>query len=1230
MWRRSERQQRRLDRPRAAATLVAMPAVRLPLLACCLAVVLGGAGLPARPLPWGDQGDGTYRNPILPADYSDPDVIRVGDDFYLVASEFHFMGIQVLHSRDLVNWRVLTRVFDRLPVAAKYDEMNGYGEGTWAPSLRYHDGQFFLYACTPRDGLFLWTARDPAGPWTGPVTVRTVEQWEDPCPFWDDDGQAYLVRGRLGAGPIYLHRMSADGTQLLDDGIEIYRGPVAEGPKLFKRNGWYYLSLPEGGVERGGQSMLRSRWIEGPYERRVVVPDGGPHQGGLVELDNGESWFIGFKAAGHLGRIGYLQPVRWEGDWPVFGDNGRPVERGRKPMVAAPDAPMVPQTSDEFASPRLAPQWQWNHNPVPDGWSLGARPGWLRLHGRPAATLGEARGTLTQKLWGASGTAEIALDATRLAEGQSTGLAWQCGKELHEIGVRREGAVWRVVWRGGQGPPTATPIVRLRAEHHGDAARLSYAVDGGAFVDTGLAITLSAGQWKGARLALFCTGAGDGAADFDYFRLAHGTEALPNLLPATTPIDREALVRRHNPVTRRVDPLAPLSVGNGGFAFTVDVTGLQTFGEHYRRHGIPLETLARWCWTTEPNPENFQLADTNQDFLHADGRIVAYPTRAASPAGEWLRRNPRLHPLGQLALEWDKPDGSPLQPGDIQEPEQTLDLWTGIITSRFKLDGRPVRVTTACDPRADRIAVEVESEWVKRGKLRVRLAFPRGHDPSVKNTPPLDWSRPEEHSTEALTATWLRRRAGNVTYYVTSNQVLETEGRHEFTLRGGGGGAVLQLSLQFSAGMPSGSGEQPENAWKAIVEASAAHWAQFWRSGAAVDFTGSTNPLAPKLEERIVLSRYLTGIQCVGEVPPQESGLTCNTWYGKHHTEMLWWHTAHFVLWGRPDLAERGLDWYRARLPEARALAASRGLAGARWAKMVGPDGRESPGGNPLIVWNQPHPLHLADLLLRQSPSAENLAKYRELVFATADCLASMLVRNPATGRYDLGPPLWIAQEIHDPATSRNPSFELAYWRWALETAQRWRVRAGLARDAGWDERLRDLAPLPVRDGKYVALESHPDTWENLASRHDHPEMLMALGFLPPTAAVDEATMRRTLAAVLAEWDWRTKIWGWDYPMIAMTATRLGRPDIALEVLLREGPNNWYAPNGHCPQGSDRAQADQAAGRREIAAYLPANGSFLAAVALMVAGWNGCADPHPGFPQDGTWCIRAEGLMPLP
>lgn len=694
-----------------------------------------------------------------------------------------------------------------------------------------------------------------------------------------------------------------------------------------------------------------------------------------------------------------------------------------------------------------------------------------------------------------------------------------------------------------------------------------------------------------------------------------------------TSIDRHALVTRHNPSVHRVDYESPLTVGNGGFAFTVDVTGLQTFVDDYYRNGIPLETLSRWCWVSDPNPNGYTLADTNRDYTMADGRTVGFPTRLDNDAAAWLRRNPRSHPLAQIALEWAKDDGSPFTPADVDAPEQTLDLWRGAIVSRYRLGGSPVEVITTCDPRADRIAVRLKSPLVARGKLRVRVAFPRGHDVNIKNTPPLDWSQPEAHVSRLIDSRTVKREVGGTTYFVASDRRLEEVAPHVFRVAADEGSDQLAFTLTFAREQT-----QATLGFAEVLQRSETHWPEFWRRAGALDLTGSTNPLAAKLEERVVLSQYLEAVQCVGDVPPQESGLTCNTWYGKHHTEMIWWHTAHFALWGRPDLLEKNLDWFRAHLPEARALARSRGLRGARWAKMVGPDDRESPGGNPMIVWNQPHLVYLGELLYRDAPTRETLEKYRDLVLETAECLASMVWLDPKRGEYVLGPPLWIAQEIHDPATSQNPAYELAYWRWALRVAQTWRERLGLPRDAHWDDVIAKLSPLPVSEGKYVALESNPDTWTNLASRHDHPEMLMALGFLPEAPGVDRTTMERTLDAVLTQWDWDTKIWGWDYPMIAMAATRLGRPDVAMEVLLRDGPNNRYAPNGHCPQRSDTALAggQNGSGRREIAVYLPANGSFLSAVALMIAGWDGCAEPFPGFPKDGTWNVRAEGWRALP
>jgi len=718
---------------------------------------------------------------------------------------------------------------------------------------------------------------------------------------------------------------------------------------------------------------------------------------------------------------------------------------------------------------------------------------------------------------------------------------------------------------------------------------------------------------------------------------ACGWLAIQPAMASEAPIDRESLVSRHNPVIHQVDVDAPMTVGNGGFAFTADITGLQTFAEHYHRWGVPTETQSRWCWVSDPNPNNYTLADANRDFTNAAGRIISLPTKQSSPAGDWLRKNPRTQPLGQVLLDFKKPDDSRLLPEDIQKPEQRLDLWRGVLTSRYEIAGKPVKVTTVCHPQYDMLAVRIESELLAHGKLSAKLAFPRGHDPTTKNTPALDWSRPESHESRLLHPGlgWVQieRRVLDAKYQVIVTwglgSVFSRVGPHEFRLTTTNAQNILEFTVGFHPGpaLPS--------AWPSVVmtvAASAGHWNKFWTNSGAVDFSGSTDPRANQIEERVVLSRYLMAAQMAGDVPPQESGLTCNTWYGKHHTEMIWWHAAHFALWGNDGLLAKNLEWYQQQLPAARQLARQRGLRGARWAKMTGRDMRESPGGNPLIVWNQPHPVHLCELLYRNKPTQETLHRYRELVLETAECLASMVCFDEAKGIYVLGPPLWIAQEIYNQATSQNPSFELAYWQWALVTAQKWRERLGMNRDEKWDHIIQHLAPVPQKDGKYVALGSNPDTWDNIDSRHDHPTMLAPLGMLPGTG-VERATMERTLDAVLKNWDWETKIWGWDYPMIAMTAARLGRPETAVEILLREGPNNKYLPNGHCPQRSDEAMTKNArpgARKREIAVYLPANGALLSAVAMMAAGWDGNTNQAPGFPKDGKWQVRVEGLHPLP
>ena len=689
---------------------------------------------------------------------------------------------------------------------------------------------------------------------------------------------------------------------------------------------------------------------------------------------------------------------------------------------------------------------------------------------------------------------------------------------------------------------------------------------------------------------------------------------------APAKIDRHALVTRHNPHLTAIDPWAPLSVGNGEFCFTADVTGLQTFPDYYHQNGIPTETLARWAWHTNANPNGYKLSDANRQFT-AYGQTMGYPTNQSGPAGIWLRENPQDVPLPQLSLDFVRAGGGPLAPGDLSGVSQTLDLWSGTVTSSYLIGGVPVKVVVACLPGSDVLAIRIESVLVAKGALGIRLALPRGHDIKTKNNPVLDWSLPESHTTKILaqtdrTLTLEHTRDGS--RYVTALRAeaplqIASAGPHAFRV-GAGQGEVLEFTVAFS------SGESVVAPGAAQVRAaSAANWEKFWSTGGAIDFSGSTDPRAKELERRVVLSQYLMAIQMVGDFPPQESGLTNSTWYGKHHTEMIWWHTAHFALWGRDALLAKNLDWFSRSLPIAREIAAGRGLKGARWPKMIGPDGRESPGGNPLIVWNQPHSIHLAELLYRNTPTKETLMRYRDLVQETAECMASMLHWDEAKQRYNLGPPMWIAQEIYNQATSMNPPYELSYWVRGLMIAQEWRERLGLKRDADWDKRIAAIAKLPVKDGKYVALETTPDTWDNVASRHDHPSFLMALGQLPGDG-VDRPTMARTLDAVLKTWDWETKIWGWDYPMIAMTAARLGEPKKAVDVLLKsDGPNNSYTANGHNRQ------------RDDLPVYLPGNGALLSAVAMMAVGWDG-APSHdaPGFPHDGTWVVRSEGLHPLP
>ena len=340
-----------------------------------------------------DLGNGMYKNPILYADYSDPDACRAGEDYFMIASSFcNAPGLPVLHSKDLVNWKVINYILPKVP-EERYDKPV-HGCGVWAPAIRYHDGTFFACFPMPDEGIYMSTTKDPFGTWSEPVNIRPGAGWIDPCPFWDEDGRAYLVAGvaksRIGyKSVLHMIEMQPDGMGLIGEAKVVFDGNLneqetIEGPKLYKRNGWYYIFAPAGGVKTGWQTVLRSRNIFGPYEYRVVMRQGdtpvnGPHQGAWVDTVTGEDWFLHFQDVYAAGRIIHLQPMSWKEDWPIIGiakdgnDYGEPVLTYRKPNVgeAAKEAEICePDASDDFTKNTLGLQWQWNANPKEDWYKL--------------------------------------------------------------------------------------------------------------------------------------------------------------------------------------------------------------------------------------------------------------------------------------------------------------------------------------------------------------------------------------------------------------------------------------------------------------------------------------------------------------------------------------------------------------------------------------------------------------------------------------------------------------------------------------------------------------------------------------------------------------------------------------------------------------------------------------------------------------------------------------------
>lgn len=543
--------------------------------AAALVPASAAAQAPTRSAWTADLGNGEYQNPVLYADYSDPDVCRVGDDYYLTASSFNCTpGLPILHSRDLVNWTFIGHALDRVMDAASYEPVyhpNSYdqprqGDGVWAPAIRHHDGWFYIFWGDPDEGIFMVKATNPAGPWQPPVLVRRCKGIIDTCPFWDDNGRAYIGHGfagsRAGVKSILgLIEMAPDGSRTIGEDRLIYDGHVdnvtIEGVKMYRRDGYYYIMCPAGGVATGWQLAMRSKDIYGPYEWRVVMRQGksdvnGPHQGGWVDTPDGrEHWFVHFQDQEAYGRVMHLQPLTWQDGWPIVGSHkkgetcGTPVARHKKPALPAQTV-ADPATSDEFGGNALGPQWQWMSNANALWHFADAAQGQLRLFSWPwpdAKNLWGVGNLLLQKFPAPNFTctARVRFHPSDKHQGERAGLL-VFGQDYAALTLTNEdgaitlaqtrclkakkGTAETTVGKSVKVQPDQWLYLRAQVRKEGTEARVtfSYSTDGTTYQTLGDPFTAQPGQWIGAKMGLFCqrqaTGVNDGGwLDADFFRV---------------------------------------------------------------------------------------------------------------------------------------------------------------------------------------------------------------------------------------------------------------------------------------------------------------------------------------------------------------------------------------------------------------------------------------------------------------------------------------------------------------------------------------------------------------------------------------------------------------------------------------------------------------------------------------------------------------------------------------
>ena len=724
----------------------------------------------------------------------------------------------------------------------------------------------------------------------------------------------------------------------------------------------------------------------------------------------------------------------------------------------------------------------------------------------------------------------------------------------------------------------------------------------------------------------------------------------------TAAIDRQSVVSRNNPIITEADPLASLTVGNGHFATTVDITGLQSFPFEYGA-GVPLTAMSDWGWHRFENTTGLKPAESEKVFDLGHGHQEVYAVEYKQDedvrhklATEYFRTNPHRLNLGTIGLDLHDANGTQLTLTAIKNPKQTLLLWDGEIESTFTAENQPVEVTTGVHPTKDALYARIKSNLLKdqRAVVALRFSYPTGKHSDDAN----DWTKPTLHQSIIISqndhSVIIERALDDTKYYVLlqweGNATLQECDRHHFQLSTTDD--VLTFAAEYLPENPITLSNQIKSfEYDQYHKATLRHWSHWWKEGAIADFSACTDPRAKELERRVVLSQYLTQINCANNMPPQETGLTYNSWFGRPHLEMAWWHLVDFTLWNRHETLVPILDWYnKTAYPVAHKIAERQGFKGVRWMKMTDPWAGEAPSNTgSFLVWQQPHYIYMAEEIYRAHPTEETLKKYSEQIEATAEFMADFVNYDNKTKRYFLQGETAM-QESMSKDFSYNHPFELAYWQYGLNVANQWRERQGKPRMARWDDIIARLSTLPETNGIYTAglpkgqtdnLKSF-DPFDAVAAgatptistetftdkcSSDHPAVLGACSLLPSastpyTLLYNKEKMKATLDWVMKNWNWATT-WGWDYGMIAMCAARLGAPKTALEALLIDTQKNTFLKNGHNFQTSDRLRI-----------YLPGNGALLTAVAMMCAGWDGCEEPlNPGFPKDGTWNVRWEGLQ---